>query len=103
MEDVRRFLKKYGFLIVLMVIIVIMGSIVFGKRDLEKNTEEAWEPPVIIEHTEAEKEEESIECFVEASGDPAEDLIEEKSDSVSILTAEEEQNLQVNFRLLGKW
>lgn len=94
MEDVKWLIKKYGFFIVLMVIIVIISSIVLGKRCSEKNAAEVWEPPVIIESTEVVKEDESIECFLEESGDPAEVYIGETSEPVSILTAEEEQNLQ---------
>lgn len=48
MEDVKWLIKKYGFFIVLMVIIVIIGSIVLGQRGSEKNAEEVWEPPVEI-------------------------------------------------------
>ena len=48
MEDVKWLIRKYGFFIVLMVIIVIIGSIVLGKRGSEKNAEEVWEPPVEI-------------------------------------------------------
>ena len=48
MEDVKWLLKKYGFLISLMVMIVIAGSIVWEKRDPEKKAEEVWEPPVEI-------------------------------------------------------
>ena len=48
MEDVKWLLKKYGLLIVLMVIIVVICSIIFGKRGSEKNAEEVWEPPVEI-------------------------------------------------------
>ena len=48
MEDVKWLIKKYGFFIVLMVIIVIIGSIVLGKRSSERNAEEVWEPPVEI-------------------------------------------------------
>ena len=46
MEDVKWLIKKYGFLIVLMVIIVIIESIIFVKRESEKNAQEVWEPPV---------------------------------------------------------
>ena len=67
MEDVKWLIKKYGFFIVLMVIIVITGNIVLGKRGSEKNAEEVWEPPVIIESREAVKEDESMECFAEES------------------------------------
>ena len=48
MEDVKWLIIKYGFFIVLMVILVIIGSIVLGKRGSEKNAEEVWEPPVEI-------------------------------------------------------
>ena len=48
MEDVKWLIKKYGFFIVLMVILVIIGSIVLGKRGSEKNAEAVWEPPVEI-------------------------------------------------------
>lgn len=48
MEDVKWLLKKYGSLIALMVIIVITGSIVLGKRSSERNAEEVWEPPIEI-------------------------------------------------------
>jgi len=47
-EDVKWLLKKYGFLIVLMVVIVVICSIILGKRGSEKNAEEVWEPPVEI-------------------------------------------------------
>jgi len=47
-KDVKWLLKKYGFLIVLMVIIVVICSIIFGKRGSEKNAEEVWEPLVEI-------------------------------------------------------
>lgn len=58
MEDVKWLLKRYGSLIVLMAVIVITGSIALGKRDTERNVEEVWEPPVVIESTEAVKEKE---------------------------------------------
>ena len=48
MEDVKWLLKKYGSLIALMIIIVITGSIVLGKRSSERNAEEVWEPPIEI-------------------------------------------------------
>ena len=77
-----------------MVMVVITGNIVLGKRGSEKNTEEVWEPPVIIESMEEAKEEEPIEYFVEEFVEPAEAFPLETSEPVSILTAEEEQNLQ---------
>ena len=93
MEDVKWLLRRYGSFIVLMAVIVIMGGIALGKRDTERNTEEVWEPPAVIENTEAVKEDEPIECFEEGSPNPAEAPIGEKLEPVSILTAEEEQDL----------
>ena len=49
MADVKWLFKKYGFFIVLMVMVVITGNIVLRKRGSGKNTEEVWEPPVIME------------------------------------------------------
>ena len=43
MVDVKWHLKKYVFFIVLMVMVVITGNIVLGKRGSGKNTEEVWE------------------------------------------------------------
>ena len=94
MEDVKWLLKRYGSFIVLIVVLVITGSIALGKRDTERNTEEVWEPLVVIENTEAVKENESVECFGEEFPNPAETPIGEMSEPVSILTAEEEQGLQ---------
>ena len=61
MADVKWLFKKYGFFIVLMVMVVITGNIVLGKRGSGKNTEEVWEPPVIMESMEEVKEEEPTE------------------------------------------
>ena len=44
-----------------MVMVVITGNIVLGKRGSGKNTEEVWEPPVIMESMEEVKEEEPTE------------------------------------------
>lgn len=94
MEDVKWLLKKYGFLIVLMVIIVRIISIILGKRGFERNTEEVRELPVMIEGTEIVTEDESTENFMEEPADFTEISVQEISEPVSILTAEEEQNLQ---------
>ena len=75
-------------------IIVITGRIAFGKKDAKRDTEGVWEPPVVMESTEAVKEDEIIEFFEEESPNPAEASIGEKSEPVSILTAEEEQSLR---------
>ena len=94
MKDVKWSIKRYGSFIVLTAVIIITGSIALGKRDTERNTEEVRESPVVIENTEAVKEDESVECFEEESPNPAEALTGEKPEPVSILTAEEEQDLQ---------
>ena len=44
-----------------MVMVVITGNIVLRKRGSGKNTEEVWEPPVIMESMEEVKEEEPTE------------------------------------------
>lgn len=70
MEDVRWLLKKYGFLIVLLVIIVLVSSIILGKRGSEKNTEEVWEPPVeILSNNIAEENIEEREAELELDAD----------------------------------
>lgn len=94
MEDVKWLLKRYGSLIALMAVIVITGSIALGKRDTKRNAEEVWEPPVVIESTEAVKKDESIKYFEEEFPNSAEASTAEDSEPVSILTAEEEQNLR---------
>ena len=40
MVDVKLLFKKYGFFIVLMVMVVITGNIVLGKRGSKNNKEE---------------------------------------------------------------
>lgn len=94
MKNIKWPIKKYAFLIAVMGIIVITGRIAFGKKDAKRNTEELWESPVVMESTEAVKEDETIEFFEEESPNPAEASIGEKSEPVSILTAEEDQRLR---------
>ena len=88
----RRFIK-FGFLIVLAGIMVITGSIVMERIGFEKQAEKGA-APVRIENTEVVKEDELIEYFMEQHGEPTEASIGDTSEPVSILTAEEEQNLQ---------
>ncbi len=94
MKEMKWLFKKYGFLIVLTVSIVIAGCLVLGRTVSEKNEEEVWEEPVIIEIAESVKEEEVIDCFAEVSEETAQVFTEEISESASILTAQEEQKLR---------
>lgn len=95
MEDVKRLFRKYGSLIVLMVLNVIISSIVLG-RSSERNTEEVWEPPVIVESIDSEAEDEiMIESVLDDSMESTEEISVWKSTApVSVLTAEEEQMLR---------
>lgn len=88
----RHFIKR-GFPIVLAGIMIITGSIVMERINSEKQAEKG-DVPVRIENTEAVKEDELIEYFMEQHGEPTEASIGDTSEPVSILTAEEEQNLQ---------
>lgn len=91
-EDVKWHLKRRGSLMALVAVTVI-GGIALGKRDANRNTEEVWEVPAVIESTEAVKKEESTECLGEESGNPVE-VSPMDTSVVSILTAEEEQSLR---------
>ena len=96
MEDVKWFLRKYSFLIVPMIIVVIISSIVLGKRDSERSVEEVWEPPVIAGSKDFEAEDEiMVESDAEDVIDSTEEMsLWESSEPVCVLTAEEEQRLQ---------
>lgn len=102
MEDVKWLLKNYGFLIIMLLIIVVVSSIFFGKKVSEKNVEEIWEPPVVVERKKAETEDEIILNAIEDSAkmhakenlEIKSELTEKNMQPVSVLTAEEEQNLQ---------
>lgn len=88
----RHFIRC-GSLIVLAGIMVITGSIVMERIGFEKQAEKG-DASVRIENTETVKEDELIEYFMEEYGEPTEASIGDTSEPVSILTAEEEQNLQ---------
>ena len=96
MEDVEWLFKKYGSLIGLMVIVVIISSIVFGKRGSERMAEEVWEPPVIVESKDSRAEDEvMVESVEEHSMESTEEISVWKSpEPVSVLTAGEEQRLR---------
>lgn len=102
MEDVKWLLKNYVFLIIMLLIIVVVSSIFFGKKVFEKNVEEVWEPPVVVEHKKTETEDEIILNAIEDSAkmhakenlEIKSELTEKNRQPVSVLTTEEEQNLQ---------
>lgn len=90
MENIKWLIKKYGFYIVLIIMLTMM-SIILGRKNSEKKAEEVWEPPVAVEREEIKTEDEEAEDSV---GDLTKIPIEEALEPVSILTAEEEQNLR---------
>ena len=51
MEDVKWLFRKCGFLILIFLFVVIVGTVCWGKLHTEerKVAEEVWEPPVEIE------------------------------------------------------
>ena len=79
MEDVKWLLKKWGFLILMLLIVVITGVICGGKLHTEerKVAEEVWEPPAEIGDSEMITEEEndtetftdSVYWFIPQAGD----------------------------------
>ncbi len=86
MEDLKWILKKYGFLILLLLIVVVMICITLGKKDTEKSVEMVWEPPVEIP-SETDDKEIAADAETEVSS-------LENSEPVSVLTGEEELQLQ---------
>ena len=91
MEDVKWLLKRCGFLILILLIVVIAGMICWGLLHTEekKVAEEVWEPPVEIKDSETITEEESD---TETSIDSAYWFIPQASDD--LLTEEEKEQLQ---------
>ena len=91
MEDVKWLLKKWGFLILMLLIAVIAGVLCLGKQHTEeqKATEEVWEPPMEIKDSETITEEESD---TETSIDSAYWFIPQASDC--LISDEEKQHLQ---------
>lgn len=79
MEDVKWLLKKWGFLILMLLIVVITGVICWGKLHTEerKVAEEVWEPLAEIGDSEMITEEEndtetftdSVYWFIPQAGD----------------------------------
>ena len=91
MEDVKWLLKRCGFLILILLIVVIAGMICWGRLRTEekKVAEEVWEPPVEIEDSETVTEEEND---TETSIDSAYWFIPQSSDC--LISEEEKEQLQ---------
>lgn len=91
MEDVKWLLKRCGFLILILLIVVIAGMICWGRLHTEekKVAEEVWEPPVEIEDSETVTEEEND---TETSIDSAYWFIPQSNDC--LISEEEKKQLQ---------
>lgn len=95
MVDVKWHLKKYGFFIVLMVMVVITGNIVLGKRGSGKNTEEVWEPPVIMESMEEVKEEEPTEySYIEFFSDQQKKDVVKQLGEQGLVSVTDDMNME---------
>lgn len=94
MEDVKWLLKRCGFLILILLIVVIAGMICWGRLHTEEKrvAEEVWEPPVEIEDSETVTEEEND---TETSIDSAYWFIPQSSDC--LISEEEKEQLQIWF------
>ena len=91
MEDVKWLLKRCGFPILILLIVVIAGVICWGRLHTGKKkvAEEVWEPPVEIEDSETVTEEEND---TETSTDSAYWFIPQASDC--LISEEEKEQLQ---------
>ena len=91
MEDVKWLLKRCGFPILILLIVVIAGVICWGRLHMVKKkvAEEVWEPPVEIEDSETVTEEEND---TETSTDSAYWFIPQASDC--LISEEEKEQLQ---------
>ena len=91
MEDVKWLLKRCGFPILILLIVVIAGMISWGQLNTEekKVAEEVWEPPVEIEDSETVTEEEND---TKTSIDSAYWFIPQSSDC--LISEEEKEQLQ---------
>ena len=90
MEDVKWLLKRCGFPILILLIVVIAGVICWGRLHMVKKkvAEEVWEPPVEIEYSETITEDENN---LEASKDSAYWFIPQSSDC--LISEEEKEQL----------
>lgn len=91
MEDVKWLLKRCGFPILILLIVVIAGVICWGRLHTGKKkvAEKVWEPPVEIEDSETVTEEEND---TETSTDSAYWFIPQSSDC--LISEEEKEQLQ---------
>ena len=91
MEDVKWLLKKWGFLIFILLTAGIAGAACWGRLHTEekKVEEEVWEPPVEIEDGETIMEEEND---VETSADSAYWFLPKSSDC--LISEEEKEQLE---------
>ena len=91
MEDVKWLLKKWGFPILVLLIVVIAGVICWGKLHTEemKVAEEVWEPPVDIANSETVTEEGTD---TESATESAYWFIPQSSDC--LISDEEKEQLQ---------
>ena len=88
--------KKVQFPIVPMIIVVIISSILLGKRGSERSVEEVWEPPAMVGSKDFDAEDEiMVESDAEDVIDSTEEIsLWENSEPVCVLAAEEGQRLQ---------
>ena len=91
MEDVKWLLKKWGFLIFILLTAGIAGAACWGRSHTEekKVAEEVWEPPVEVEDGEMITEEESD---MESSADSAYWFLPQSSDC--LISEEEKEQLE---------
>ncbi len=91
MEDIKWLLKKWGFLLLMLLIAVVAGVICWGWLHTEekKVEEEVWEPPVETEESETVTEEENN---TETSTDSAYWFIPQSSDC--LISEDEKEQLQ---------
>lgn len=95
MEDVKWLIRKWGILFLVLVIVIIAGCMVLGRKD-RKDTdipEEVWEPPLDLSNNEFEVREETIEESTEAlSEEPSFWFLPKVEDC--LITEEEKEQLQ---------
>ena len=91
MEDMKWFFKKYGFLIPILLIAMLLGMFYWSRSqgEPEKRVEEVWEPPVEISENPISEE---AETDAEISEDSAYWFIPQSS--VCILSETEKQQIQ---------
>lgn len=100
MEDLKWLFKKYGLLLLILLIAVILSVLCWSKfhGKSEKKAEEVWEPPVVI----SEKETETIpeETVTETSEESAFWFIPQSADC--LLSETEKQQIQAQVLLAAE-